>query len=371
VAQRGRLEAALREHQGGPGLGQLGGVHGLVVVRGGGQRDQHGGLAEHAELGQRGGARAADHEVRRGVRGGHVVDEGLHAGRHAERGVALAHLLEVRGAGLVHHVRPRAHGGDGVGHELVDRPRPLRAAEHEEAPPRARSGAGVRRQGRAHGVTELERLSRGEELPRGRERDEHALDDPREQLVGDPRDRVLLHDRRGDPAQAGRQHDRPRRVPAHPDHHRGPQPPDQLERLEERPRKLGEPGDLGAQAHALEPLDVDELERKPCLGHGAHLEAARGAHEAHGMAAPPQLLGHGDARVKVAPGPPTGNEGVHERPRALEGRKRACLTAPRRAAGNGLCGLRIMALHLEAGRKPVSDRAATMVSPSGNAPYVQ
>src|SRR5204862_6895339 len=74
------VEAALREDAGGAGGFEGAGVAGLVVVGGERERHQHGGAADRGQLGEGGGAGAADDEVGGAVGGGHVVDGVAHLG---------------------------------------------------------------------------------------------------------------------------------------------------------------------------------------------------------------------------------------------------------------------------------------------------
>src|SRR5213078_5167798 len=124
----------------------------LVVVGGERVGDEHGGHAGDRQLGDGGGAGAADDQVGALVRGGHVLDEGAAIGGDAGGGVAPDGVVEALLAGLVHDGErggPRERD-QRAGGQLVDGDGAERAAADQHV---HRGGCivagGRRRRGRA------------------------------------------------------------------------------------------------------------------------------------------------------------------------------------------------------------------------------
>ena len=88
------------------GLGHFPRVGGLVVVGRRGERDEDRGAAGGGQLGDGRGARPADHEMRVGELGGHVLDIGQKLGGNAEPGILPADAFDIVGAALLDDLQP-------------------------------------------------------------------------------------------------------------------------------------------------------------------------------------------------------------------------------------------------------------------------
>ena len=188
------------------------------------------------------------------------VKEGLHPGGRPRARVGRGHHGLVRGPGLVDEEEPPPVGQvvQGLDHRRVDAVGALAAAQHQDRERPVRVGCNGRAAGRPAAAAftisrrrglPVQRILPGSKPPTVRsKRDEDPVGQPRQDPVGDARQRVLLAQGDRDAQQPGGQDDGPGRIAAQPDHQVRPELPQPAHGLRDGPRQAARapaPGSTG------------------------------------------------------------------------------------------------------------------------------
>ena len=266
------------------------------------QRHEDAGQPDRGGLDDAVGAAAREHEVGGGVRQVHPVDERHHGVRHV---AGLGGRLALR-AHHVQHLHARAGQRRGrSGDRLVEPPRALRAAGHEQGRPvgvEVEEAAGLG----AHRLAVEPRDHRAQRQPdvlglrqRGvREADRDPTGDAGAGLVGQARHGVLLVQDDRYLAAAGGEVRRHRHVAAEADDHVGTGPVEHPRGVADRTAQPGRDLEQVDVRLAWERDGRDQLERVPGLGDDPGLQAACRAE-----------TGDLDVRVEAAQGVGRGQQG--------------------------------------------------------------
>ena len=293
-----------------PGPRQHLGIPRLVVVGGVREGNEDRRPSRRRDFGHRAGAGPAHHHVRRRKGPRHVVDERHHFALHPTGGKLTRDCGVRLPPGLVDQPHPETRvpkQPPALPYGIVQGPRALAAARDEH---RERIPARFRR--------DLEELrayryadqlgSAAREVARGLlEVHQRPPGPPRHPAVGHSRHRVGLHHRQRNPPHPRRQHRRARGVPAHAEHRRRlparqrhGDPRRSHRQLPQRARRLHQP-------HALQPADLDELDRKAGRRDQFRLQTRRRSDKERLVPTPLQLPRHGQRRDNVAPGAAPGH----------------------------------------------------------------
>jgi hypothetical protein len=271
-----------------------------MVIHGVGIGHQDGAEAGRRQFRDGQGPGPADHHVRPGIGGAHVLDEGSHLGLHAGGCVGLAGLHQGALAGLVAHHGAHLGGQAGQcrGHGLVEGQGAEAAAQYEQAHrPLAAQESQVR--GQQAGDALAHRVAR---VPcaclfgkGSRETLKHPLGHPRQPAVGKARHGVLLMDDQGDIQRRGHQAAGSGGEAPHAQHQPGFQAQHQAQR--------GPQGDAQAQGcqqpgHNALATQAGHRQRVQLKSRGRHhprLEPCARAEPLHFLALAAQVLGHRQA----------------------------------------------------------------------------
>ncbi len=219
-------------------------------------------------------------------------------------------------------------GAEALHGELVQAPRPLAPAEHEEhgIVVEVEAGACVfrreRRAGDARDRPAGDAVLRALPAP-DREGQEHAARERRGQPVRQPEVRVGLHQRGGNPLSRGGEHHRARDVAASAEHDVGRAPLQDLAARADRAGRAHHGADLRDPWPTRQPRDVERVELEARLGDELRLKPLGGPGERHGRAAFAQRFAHGQRRKYVS-GCPAGRDQAPRRVLSVDHRRRRC-----------------------------------------------
>ncbi|MNT29100.1 hypothetical protein D3C72_1648270 [compost metagenome] len=191
---------------------------------------------------------------------------------------------------------------DRLRHHLVQRRCAQAAAHHQDAQRAgalviARLGRIQVRQFLAHRVAGP--FAAGQRV---RERAQHAVGHLGQHLVGQAGDRVLLVQHQRAAQQRGHHAGREGDVPAHAKHHVRLHPAQRADALPERAQQVQRQQELGHQALAAQPAELDELHRDVVLGHQRGFHAGAVAQPDHFPALLAQCMRDRQPREHMSPG---------------------------------------------------------------------